>query len=308
MERTRLIRGASASDERGIALVLVLWVLVLLALLSAAFLASTQSEMAIVRARIDAARAEAIADGGVHWAAARILEASFAGDDAAASAVFAGSEENVELGQGIAHVRIQDVGGLVDLNGADKTLLAGLIAAVGGDPETARQLADRIVDFRDRDDRPEPSGAEDADYRAAGLAYDAKDAPFERVDEVRQVLGMPPALAARLLPYLTVHSASHGVDPRTAPAGVLAALPGLGQAVQERVLSARARAAGAAFDPGDSPYFIASSRNIFRIEVVGESDTGGRFLRQAVIRIGGSDQGFEILDWRQGEVTAATGE
>ncbi len=299
MERPRLIRYARARDEHGIALVLVLWVLVLLALMSAAFLATTRSEMAIVRARIDAARAAAIADAGVHWAAARILEASFAGGNVAARAVFDGHEETVEIAQGVAHVRIQDVGGLVDLNGADKALLAGLIATIGGDADAARQLADRIVDFRDRDDRPQPSGAEDADYRDAGLAHDAKDGPFERVDEVRQILGMPPALATRLLPYLTVHSASHGVDPRVAPATVLAAVPGLGEAVRNRVLSARELEMENVFDPTDNAYFVASSRNIFRIEVLGESATGGRFLRLAVIRIGGSDQGFEVLDWTQ---------
>ena len=299
MERARLIRHVSLRDERGIALVLVLWVLMLLALMSAAFLASTRSEMAIVRARIDAARAEAIADAGVHWAAARILEASFAGNEAAASTLFDGREETVEIAQGVARVRIQDAGGLVDLNGADRALLMGLIAAVGGDADAARQLADRIIDFRDRDHRPEPSGAEDADYRAADLAHDAKDGPFERVDEVRQILGMPRALAERLIPFLTVHSASHGVDPRTAPPQVLAAIPGLGDVVRNRLIDARGLAPGDAFDPGDSPYFVASSRNVFRLTVIGESATGGRFARQAVIRIGGSDQGFEVLDWTQ---------
>lgn len=290
-----------AAGERGIALVLVLWVLVLLALMSAAFLATTRSEVTLVRARIDAAQAEAVADAGVHWAAARILAATF-GDAADGATPFDGRAEEIAIAGGTAEVRIQDVGGLVDLNGADADLLAGLLAVAGAGPEDARMLADRIIDFRDPDERPGPDGAEDADYAAAGLAHDAKDGAFTRIDEIRQIPDMPPALASRLLPLVTVHSASHGIDPRVAPPRVLAALPGLGSAAS-RILDARGRHGSDSFDPAENPYFVASSRNVFRVTVLGETEAGGRFLREAVIRIGGTDQGFEILDWVQRDAT-----
>ncbi|MFQ5348022.1 MAG: hypothetical protein ACE5ED_09305, partial [Rhodothalassiaceae bacterium] len=152
------------------------------------------------------------------------------------------------------------------------------------------------------DDRPGPDGAEDPDYAAAGLAHDAKDGAFTRIDEIRQIPDMPLVLANRLLPLVTVHSASHGIDPRVAPPQILAAIPGLGSAAS-RILDARGRRGDDSFDPAENPYFVASSRDVFRVTVLGETESGGHFRRDAVIRIGGTDQGFAILDWVQRDAT-----
>jgi general secretion pathway protein K len=67
-------------------------------------------------------------------------------------------------------------------------------------------------------------GAEDSDYAAAGLAWGAKDAPFETVTELEQVLGMRPALFRSLAPYVTVHSALAMPDAAFADGPVLHAM------------------------------------------------------------------------------------
>ena len=81
------------------------------------------------------------------------------------------------------------------------------------------------MDWRDEDGLTQPAGgAEDPDYAAAGLAWGAKDAPFETVAEVEQVLGMRPALFASAAPYLTVYSGSAMPDAASADGIVLQAM------------------------------------------------------------------------------------
>lgn len=285
----------------GLALVLVLQALALLGLVTAGFLAVTRAEVRAVAAQIEAARARALADGGFEWATAMLFLDRLLEPDAPGRLPLDGRPVRVELAGGTATVAVRDVGGLVDLNGAGAELLAGLIAAVGADRATAEELAARILDYRDPDDRPEPLGAERADYAAAGLAWPPKNAPFERVDEIRQISGIDGALAERLEPLLTVHNGSGGIDPLVAPPLVLAAVPGLDA-------STRARFPG---DPGQADpeaeigdagggFLVASQGAILRIAVLGESAAGGRFLREGTVSIGGGGQSFRVLDFGRG--------
>jgi general secretion pathway protein K len=47
-------------------------------------------------------------------------------------------------------------------------------------------LVDAILDWRDEDDLHLVNGAEDPDYKAAGLPYGAKDGPFDSLEELQQ--------------------------------------------------------------------------------------------------------------------------
>src|SRR5207244_5133939 len=120
---------------------------------------------------------------------------------------------------------MQDEGGKIDLNRSAGSVLQGLFTSVGVAPASAERLADAIADFRDADNLRRPNGAEDADYAAANLPYDAKDAPFATTEELLQVLGMTRALYDRVAPLITVYSPRRDVNLATAPPEVLRALP-----------------------------------------------------------------------------------
>ena len=68
----------------------------------------------------------------------------------------------------------------------------------------------------------------------------AKDAPFEAVEELQQVLGMTPAVYRWVAPALTVYSGRRGIDPRVAPREALLALQGIGPEEVESFLATRA--------------------------------------------------------------------
>src|SRR3546814_4962341 len=100
-------------------------------------------------------------------------------------------------------IEVVDESGKVDLHAADVDLLARLFTVVGVDQATAGDIAAAIADWRDADDLTQPQGgAEDPAYASAGLAWGAKDAQFDTVAEVEQVLGMTPAIYARVAPLL----------------------------------------------------------------------------------------------------------
>src|SRR5690606_6678631 len=104
-------------------------------------------------------------------------------------------------------VEVVDEEGKVDLNLADMPLLERLLLATGSDAAEARAVAAAILDWRDIDPLTQPAGgAEDPDYAAADLPYGAKDAPFEDVSELQQVLGVDRALFGRVAPHVTVFS------------------------------------------------------------------------------------------------------
>ena len=105
-------------------------------------------------------------------------------------------------------------------------LLRSLFTNIGGaDADVAAHIADAIQDWRDPDDLKRPNGAEDADYRAADLKYGPANAPFETVTELARVMGVTPAIFARVADSLTVHSRQGGINPATASRNVLLALP-----------------------------------------------------------------------------------
>src|SRR3546814_5221709 len=98
-------------------------------------------------------------------------------------------------------IEVVDESGKVDLNAADVDLLARLFTVVGVNQATAGDIAAAIADWRDADDLTQPQGgAEDPAYASAGLAWGAKDAQFDTVAEVEQVLGMTPAIYAQVAP------------------------------------------------------------------------------------------------------------
>ncbi len=215
--------------ERGFALLMVLWTLMLLAFLATVYGSNARTEVLLARNLVTNARAEALADGGIYRAAAGLArsprEGGFRGngqvyvwrpDGAAAGAATEPPDE--------VRFTVRDEGGKVDLNQAPAPLLRELLIAVGVKPEKAIALADAIVDFRDEDQEKQPHGAEVRDYKQAGLPWGPKNKPFDVVDELTYVLGMTPEIYRRVAPLVTVWGLGDTPHPYTAPPEVQRAM------------------------------------------------------------------------------------
>ncbi|WP_421938152.1 general secretion pathway protein GspK [Pelagibius sp.] len=296
----RLLLSFAIRSRRssGIALVAVLWVVSLLAAIATSFATTQRTEVVGARNQIGNAEARALADAGLHRAVLALASEGEAAarDGRARDWVFDGARVTTA---------VQAEGGKIDLNGAEVGLLAGLFAAAGArDPEA---LAAAVADFRDADSDPRPRGAEDADYRSAGLAWEAKDRPFERRDELLQVLGMTRGVYDAVAPVVTVYARSKGIDPATAPAAALAALPGMSAAQAEALAAGRGGGTGVfglgnlGGALGDNPYLVPSAIPMVTIRAEAEAEGGAVFVREAVVALTpGARKPFHILTWEQG--------
>jgi general secretion pathway protein K len=299
----------TAGSNRGIALISVLWITGLLAMMAASFASSTRTEARLAHNHEEAAKAEALADAGVHRAVFGLLDLDPETAWRAGEGVYA-----LSLGEGDVQVRIEDEDGKIDLNSAPLPLLTGLFVALGLPAGDAQLIADRIGDFRDEDSEPEPLGAEDDAYSGAGLPQGAADRPFATESELLRVLGMTQSLYEQVRPYVTVYSGAEGIDPTRAPRPVLEALPGITSPVVEALLTA-----GPEIDPfsliEDQPlladlenYIVPTRDLVFTIRALGRTSGGGRFLRQAVIELDASgDRPFLVYAWSRGTLPDIAG-
>lgn len=277
--------------ERGAALLLVLWLIALLTALIGAFALTARMEALQGRILSGGARAQELARAGVEYSLVRLADTEpttrWLPDGRSYRWSYAGGE--VEL-------QIVDETGKVDLNQAGQPLLTALMQTQGVDREQAGRIASAIVDWRDADPLTQVGGgAEDPDYAAAGRPYGAKDAPFETVAEVEQVLGMTPELYARLEPYLTLYSGRGEPDPTYAQAPVLTAM-GLDAATYLTQRRSPAPGAGAAqlVGGGSGTYSIYSRARL---------DDGRVAVLRTVVRAGsGSVPGsaYTALRWQEG--------
>lgn len=205
---------------RGVALLLVMWLTMLLAAVVGAFALGAQMEKLQGRTLSRGLVAEQAARAGIEYALTRVTET-----DPRLEWQPDGRAYDWSFGTADVRIAIVDESGKVDLNAADIDLLARLFVVVGVDRRKAAELASAIADWRDADSLTQPQGgAEDPDYAAAGLPYGAKDAPFDTVAEVEQVLGMTPEIYARVASLLTVYSGQAQPNPQYAGAEVLQAL------------------------------------------------------------------------------------
>ena len=297
-------------SSRGVALIAVLWVVLLLSVIAGSVAMLTRTELGLSRNLVLSAKAEALAEGGIHLAINELLAPG-----AAARALADGRVWRVELEAGHVDVSIADVTGRIDLNTAPPALIAGLFHAAGAEPELAETLADRIADWRDADETPRADGGEQADYAGYEPPVRVANGPFLSADEIMRVPGMTADLWARIANAVTVHSRRPGVNPLYASRMALLALPGMDAAAADTILAARSEAAA---DPAVRPalriaeiaglvpaearrYLTGGPSNIYAVRARAELPEGAVYILEAVIEPApANDPPWRAHEWRPG--------
>jgi general secretion pathway protein K len=289
------IAPSHAASDRGFVIVAVLWLLAALAALVTVFAVYLSNSARALALTDEAVQAEGLISAGVELT---VYQLQLSGDEARpAHGSFHTRLSGVDLA-----VSFVSEAARIDLNAAQKELIAGLFAVLGASGEDAKGYADRVIAWRTKAP-PESVGKEDALYRAAGRTYPPRQAPFAHVNELALVLGPPPALVVRALPYLTVFSGASGVDAVTAEPEVIAALPGmtpllLKQFLDERGTLANDKAAiAAALGPAGANATAETSR-AYRIAVRLRFPNGRRTASEVVIRLRKQEEPYQVLSWQ----------
>jgi general secretion pathway protein K len=287
--------------NRGAALLLVLWLLLLMAGLVAVFAFSARVEAIQGSALRTQAMGRLAAEAGIEVAALRLNQ-----PDPANRWLPDGRPYGFEFEGQRIELRIVDESAKVDLNLADVALLANLMRALGVEDTRAGQLAAVIQDWRDPDDLLSmDGGAEDRDYAAARREYGARDAPFTTVSELQQLLGMDEATYRLLAPHVTIHGGQPRPRPDFAQGAVLQAL-GLSPEQVAQLLAARE-----AWQPG-LPLPVLPGGDTLAVVGSGTYSVASRAVRPdgrqvevtATLRMGaaaGLGQLYAPLAWRVGE-------
>ena len=291
--------------QRGVALILVLWVIALMSVLLGSFALIARTENLQARHLLDATTARYAAEAGLERAVYELQQSDpltrWVGDGRPYEFVF----DNAQV-----HVELTEETGKIDINSADDTLLQSLFVSVGASSDQAVALAAAIQDWRDPDDAALPNGAEAADYKSAGLAYVPRNAPFQTVSEVQQVLGMNYELYARIEPAITIYGSGTAPNAAYAPLQALLALPGMTPDLAQQLIAARQQvqpgqpgAAGLTL-PDGTPIVANAGGNTYTVKSRATLANGASTVLDASIRLGGvgaAGRPYTVLRWRDDE-------
>jgi general secretion pathway protein K len=280
--------------DDGFVVVAVLWILGALAALASIYAIYVTNTVVSMSVNDDRLQAEALVTAGLELTAYQLSTQD--ADARATQGAF-----RFRMGRADVAVDFRTEAARIDLNMAPKELLAGLFAGLGAPYGAADAYADRIIGWRQKGDL-EGQNNEAAAYRTAGLSYGPRQGPFSDVGELWLVLGLPPALVERALPFLTVYSGRPDVDVLDAAPEVVAALPGMtpdrlygvlgqrgpGAANAQIVQSLLGPAQGASTQGGKA----------MRVTVRIAFDNGRRVGAEAVILpLDDADEPFRVLSW-----------
>ena len=322
-------------NQRGVVLIIVLWIFIFLFVVAFDFSATVREEAAATHRFSDETQGYYLALAGFQRGLYDFIQQAGGGNQQAdsnsnQSDLFDGSWREEKLGGGMFRVRLVDEGGKINLNRVDEQLLRRVFTNLGVEESVADILVDSIMDWRDPDDLHRTNGAESEYYGSLSPAYTAKNGPLDSVEDLLWIRGMTPELfygssddagetrserAPRvgLREVFTIDSPIDRVNLRTATAEVIHALTGIPMDKCRNFVEERRRLSEKTMTDllpllgigsGDPVLQSCIFTNPAVVAVDAEGrPTDARAARRVkgVVRLGGA-QGFEILRWLDREI------
>lgn len=224
---------SSLRSREGFALVMVLWALLLLGALAAAFSLSMRTGAEAARYGLDEERAYFQAYSGIQRVVALL---STMPADNVFSMDLRDASEDTEYA-----VALEGESGKVNINLVQEGPLLGILLNGGLPAEDAERLRDAIVEWRS----PSKGGPDkDSGAEYAGLREPLKprNGPFRSVEEMKSVLGVTPGFYRLFLSRVFTVSGGGPIDVNRASETVLRALPGMTEEAVAAIVASRREA------------------------------------------------------------------
>ncbi|MGH7616726.1 MAG: general secretion pathway protein GspK [Gemmatimonadaceae bacterium] len=242
----------NSRTRRGVALLAALWLVVAIATVALQFSIEAHQRRAFGILVSERGQQRALALGAFALTRAKLEQALRVGPQ--------GSNANVarlrasdpwldidSLYSGIVYVDsvpvqvdAHDLGEKLNINQLNEQDIQTFFNFLLKDMSTATHLAQSIMDWRDADSIPRPSGAERDAYIKAEMLALPTNAPFRDVEDLRDVMYMTPDIYEQAAPYFTTRGAGL-VNVNTAPVPVLRALPGMTDQTLNLILQMRSQ-------------------------------------------------------------------
>lgn len=333
------MKSGGSRNQQGFVLVLVLWALLLLSVVGTSIAITAKERVWFASGHASRVEAQWAADAGMATAetrlAYRVVALAQLPGAAAASAGSAALEADPQVvaerrgwlralnaldttlaaamperlpNGAVYRTATRDATARLNLNAAGEPELRAFFSAWVGDERQLSILAESLLDWRDEDDLARAQGAEAEFYDRLPVPYPIRNGPLLSVREVLLVRGMTPELFQKVEPYLTVlPTRDLRINVNTAPAEVLAAVPGFSRELAQRLTVWRQRSGpvvaaaeitsvpelAALFDRqrggGAALQVIALYPETVEVEALGQSASGkGEYRIQALYRLSGA--------------------
>ncbi|MDF1584264.1 MAG: type II secretion system protein GspK [Methyloprofundus sp.] len=283
-------------SHKGLALIVVLWVITLLTIMASSFALTIQRESAIISGIKEKAMAQALAEAGINYAALMLLSTDPERNWKSNNSLY----ELNYIGRKI-RILIADESGKININYADKQQLQQLFDFIQVEQAIADSVSDAIIDWRDQDDLMADNGAEKQQYIDAGFKYLPRNDLFNSVEELQMVMGMTPEIYQQLESMISVYTQKAEINPVTASRAVLLMLPDASEASVDEYLQQRAENQRNNQEVTAPSWYSATSTSSSVYMIISEAMIAQDMTEttMAVIRKGRAKNGlpFEVLKW-----------
>lgn len=212
--------NASATDERasaGFSLVAVLVFMLIVSAIVVPFAVTAKTRLMIANNEVEQERLSLLAEG-----LGNVVASQLSGGEGAKKFPLDSTPTACRSGAFSFDVRVQDHGGLIDLNAADDRLLGLGFAALGFEQQASDELAKAAIRFRDS----AKLFAGLPQSRSAVRPPEDKQAPFESVSELQEFSALSSIQLQTLNAIFTVNSKRGTISADRAPSRLRAALAG----------------------------------------------------------------------------------
>ncbi|MGO9139593.1 MAG: general secretion pathway protein GspK [Syntrophales bacterium] len=317
------IKATFPTNQSGIALLIVLWVVVLLLTITLSFSVMARQEIFSTLTFKEQLENRYLAETGLQRG---IVELFYSAANKNKQAFFV--EEKIlrtdgttyigNLDNGSYKLSMTDESGKININTLTDfsgIVLNNLLVNLGIEKETADTIVDSILDWKSPTGLHRLHGADSSYYSSLPNPYKAKNANFDNLEELLLVKGVTPDILygnsqrPGLIRFLTVYGYANKININAAAPEVLRAIPFLSEDAVQKIITLRsaddAEAAAelqALLVGGDagkvSPYIINTDSNIFAVDVSGYREDEKKYypLRAIVyIQAGGN---YTILSYQ----------
>ncbi len=213
------------NNQKGIALFLVLWVLILLSVIVGEFSHAMRTEINIARNFRDEAQAYYFAQAGIYQAIFELIKTETKPPQIQGVEFDKKQDKsrwriNADIAaenfaEGSFKVKIDNESGKFDLNAADEDVLRIMLAPFKLDAHQKDVIVDSVQDWREEGNFHRLNGAKNDYYQSLPEPYSCKNAEFDSTEELLLVRGMTQEIYDGLKEMITVYRGDTYEDKRS---------------------------------------------------------------------------------------------
>ncbi|MGQ9509345.1 MAG: general secretion pathway protein GspK [Thermodesulfobacteriota bacterium] len=191
-------------NSKGVALIIVIWVIAFLSILAVEFCFGTRTDLNMMKNLKEEIELYYSAQGGIQWAIAqliykhdqRIKELRKAilieeeGNDLKKEWMVDGRIYKIPLENGECEVKVMAEDGKININMVSETVLRKIIGNLGLEESLRDGIVDSILDWIDPDDFYRLNGAENDYYQSLKEPYPCKNSPLDFIEELLLIKGI----------------------------------------------------------------------------------------------------------------------